>query len=246
MIKALIIDDEPSAVNTLQLLIQRYIPEITELQSATNADTAKALIYSFKPHLVFLDIQMPVITGFELLKQLTAINFSLIFTTAHDKYAIQAIRFSALDYLLKPIDADELRSSIDRFIHHEKKNNKSELYKNFLYNIQADKKDFKLAISTSEETMFFYPADIIRMEGESNYTKFFFINRKPLLTSKTLKEYEEILHGHGFIRIHKSHLVNATHVITVNNEGHLTMHDKSIVEISRRRKEEVMSLLKKK
>lgn len=244
MIKALIIDDEPSAVNTLQLLLQRYVPEITLLKTANTATDAKQLINSFKPQLVFLDIQMPVTTGFELLKQLGEINFSLIFTTAHDKYAIQAIRFSALDYLLKPIDADELRAAIDRFFL-QQKTNSIELYRNFLYNIQSEKKDFKLAISTSEETLFFLPADIIRLEGESNYTKFFFINRKPLLTSKTLKEYEEILSGHGFIRIHKSHIINAAHVAAISNEGVLSMQDKSAVEISRRRKEEVMGILKK-
>ena len=246
MIKAIIIDDEPSAVNTLQLLVQRYAPEISSLKSANDADTAKQLIQSFKPQLVFLDIQMPITNGFELLKQLGEINFSLIFTTAHDKYAIQAIRFSALDYLLKPIDADELRAAIDRFIIRQKINNSSELNSNFLHNIQSEKKDFKLAISTSEETLFFHPRDIIRLEGESNYTKFFFINRRPLLTSKTLKEYEEILQGHGFIRIHKSHMVNAAHVIAANNDGILTMQDKSNVEISRRRKEEVMGALKNK
>ena len=116
MIKALIIDDEPSAVNTLRLMLERYVPEIKELKSTNDAQEGLQLINTFKPQLLFLDIQMPMMTGFELLKQVPEINFNIIFTTAHDKYAIDAIRFSALDYLLKPIDADELRAAADKFI----------------------------------------------------------------------------------------------------------------------------------
>ena len=106
MIKALIIDDEPSAVTTLRLMLDRYVPEIRELISTNNVVEGLELIKSFQPQLLFLDIQMPVMTGFEMLKRLPEINFNIIFTTAHDQYAIEAIRFSALDYLLKPIDAD--------------------------------------------------------------------------------------------------------------------------------------------
>ena len=118
MIKALIIDDETSAVNTMQLMLERYAPEISSVKS-TNAlciHEVIDLINSYDPDLIFLDIQMPVITGFELLKLIPAINFEIIFTTAHDQYAVEAIRFSALDYLLKPIDADELKNAVQRFV----------------------------------------------------------------------------------------------------------------------------------
>jgi two-component system LytT family response regulator len=149
---------------------------------------------------------------------------------------------------MKPIDADELRNAADRFmVQSVIKLNEKSLYKNLLHNISAgSQKDFRLALPTNEGTYFFQPAEIIRLEGESNYTRFIFAGRKPLLTSKTLKEYEEILAIHGFIRTHKSHLVNKQHVINFTADGFLVMNDQSKVEISRRRKEEVMNHLKSK
>jgi two-component system, LytTR family, response regulator len=245
-IKALIIDDEASAVKTLSLMIHHYLPGVGELKSTNDPHEGLFLVKSFQPHLLFIDIQMPLMSGFELLKQLPQINFSIIFTTAHDEYAIEAIRFSALDYLLKPIDADELRNSFNRFV--QKQNNDTSiqpLYNNFIYNLSVkDKKDFKLALPTLQGTFFYKPEEIIRLEGESNYTKFFFANKTSLLTTYTMKVYEEILIDHGFIRVHKSHLVNKAHVINYTIDGMLTMADNSKVEISRRRKEEVFSRLK--
>jgi two-component system, LytTR family, response regulator len=245
-IKALIIDDEAPAVKTLSLMIHHYLPGITELKSTNDPHEGLFLLKSFQPHLLFIDIQMPVMSGFELLKQLPQINFSIIFTTAHDEYAIEAIRFSALDYLLKPIDADELRNSFDRFIQKQNSDvNIQPLYNNFIYNLNVkDKKDFKLALPTLQGTFFYKPEEIVRLEGESNYTKFFFTGQKAMLTSKTLKEYEDILLSHNFIRVHKSHIVNKLHVVNYTSDGMLTMTDGSKVEISRRRKEEVMEYLK--
>ena len=180
MIKALIIDDEPAAIKTLQLLIQRYIPEIKELKTTSDPAEGIFLLKSFEPHILFLDIQMPVMNGFDVLKYFPIVNFNLIFTTAYDEYAIQAIRFSALDYLLKPIDADELRAAVDKYMIKEILHmNNQALYNNFLQNISAkDNKDFKLALSTNEGTFFYLPEQIIRLEGESNYTKFFFHRKK--------------------------------------------------------------------
>jgi len=245
-IKALIIDDEPSAVKTLTLMIQHYVPEITELKSTNDPHEGLFLLKYFQPQLLFIDIQMPVMSGFELLKQVPLINFNIIFTTAHDEYAIEAIRFSALDYLLKPIDADELRNAVTRFIY--KQNNSlgnQSLYNNFMHNLFVrDKKDFKLALPTIKGTFFYNPKDIISLEGEGNYTNFFFTDKTSLLTSRTMKEYEEILINHGFIRVHKSYLVNRAHVINYTSDGMLTMTDHSKVEVSRRRKEEVMRQLK--
>lgn len=246
MFKALIIDDEPSAVKTLTLMIQHYLPEITELRSTNDPYEGLFLLNKSTPQLLFIDIQMPLITGFELLKQIPQINFNIIFTTAHDEYAIEAIRFSALDYLLKPIDADELMAAYNRFLQKQHSGVANQLlYNNFIHNINTpDKKDFKLALPTVQGTFFYKPVDIIRLEGESNYTKFFFTNNKQLLTSRTLKEYEDILIKHGFIRVHKSHMLNKIHVVNYTSDGMLTMSDQSKVEISRRRKEEVMERLK--
>ena len=246
MIKALIIDDEPAAVETLQLMIDRYIPEITELRSSTEPAEGIHLLKTWQPQLLFLDIQIPVMNGFEILKQFPQINFSIIFTTAFDHYAIQAIRFSALDYLLKPIDADELRAAMDRFITKEAgKQNEEPLYNNLLHNITVSRReDFKLALATTAGTYFYSPEEIIRLEAESNYTRFYFTKQKSLLTSRTLGEYEEILLDYGFIRTHKSHLINRKHVTHMIGHDTIVMTDESKVEISRRRREEVIAILK--
>lgn len=246
MIKAIIIDDEPAAVNTLQLMLERYTPEISQVKTTNDPVKAMQLIKSFKPQLAFLDIQMPAMNGFELLKKLTDIHFNIIFTTAHHKYAIEALRFSALDYLMKPIDADELRQAVDRFMARTVVAlGQQSQYQNLLNNITAmDRNDFKLALPTSEGTYFFNPQEIIRLEGEINYTWFHFSNRKPLLISKTLKEYEDILNDHGFLRIHKSHLINKVHVVNYSQNGTLTLSDRSQVDISRRRKEIILDALR--
>ncbi|MBL0134421.1 MAG: response regulator transcription factor [Chitinophagaceae bacterium] len=246
MIKALIIDDEPSAINTLRLMLERYVPEITDLHFTSNPEEALEIIQKTPPDILFLDIQMPLMNGFELLRKVPSINFKVIFTTAHDQYAIQAIRFSAFDYLLKPIDADELRGAINIYL---QRNNTEQVhddqYKNLLNNITAtNKQEFRLAIPTDNGMYFYSPDEIIRLEGESNYTRLFFTDKKPLLVSKTLKEYDEILADHGFIRVHKSHLVNKKYVINYTTDGLLVLTDQSKVEISRRRRDEVIAALK--
>ncbi len=229
-------------------MLERYVPEITSLFTTNDAHEGLQMIKTFQPQLLFLDIQMPVINGFELLKQLPQINFNIIFTTAYDSYAIEAIRFSALDYLMKPIDADELRLSVNRFISMlAAAQGQQSLYNNLLHNItRPDKSDFKMALPTAQGTYFYKPDEIIRLEGESNYTKFYLTNQKHILISKTLKEYEEILNEHDFIRVHKSHLVNKKHVVSSTADAMLIMSDNSKVEISRRRKEMVIDALKKK
>lgn len=246
MLKALIIDDEPAAVKTLELMIARYVPEIEELKSTCDPMEGIHLIKSFQPQLLFLDIQMGAINGFDILRQFPSLPFNVIFTTAHDEYAIQAIRFSALDFLLKPIDADELQLAVEKYMIKEVLHLSNQaLYNNFLHNISVEnKEDFKLALSTTEGTYFYQPEQIVRLEGESNYTRFFFTEKKPVLASKTLKEFEEILGTHGFLRIHKSHLINKKHITRLSGNGVLTMSDKSTVEISRRRKAEIAEYLK--
>jgi two-component system LytT family response regulator len=245
-VKALIIDDEITAIQTLSLMIRHYVPEITTLKTTTDPYEGLLLLQSFSPQLLFIDIQMPLMNGFELLKKVARINFSIIFTTAHDEYAIDAIRFSALDYLLKPIDTDELQNAFKRYQARLTPDAVNDpLYKNFMHNLGvADKKDFKLALPTLQGTFFYKPEDIIRLQGEGSYTKFFFADRTTLLTTYTIKYYEDILLNYGFIRVHKSHLANKAHVVNYLVDGMLTMSDSSKIEISRRRKEEVMEILK--
>lgn len=245
MIKALIIDDEMAAASVLQLLIERHVPEITQLRLATKIGEAHALLQQFQPDLVFLDIMMPEKNGFELLNETGKVNFEIIFTTAFNEFAIRAIRFSALDYLLKPLNADELRLAVDRFL--ERSNNKKQsdaLLQNLLQNLgKKEGDDFKLAVPTTAGAVFFSPAEIIRLEGEGNYTRFFLADGRKHMSSKTMKEYEEILLQHFFLRIHKSHLVNKNHIDHYHNDGTVILKDKTQLPVSRQRKQEVAAQL---
>jgi len=245
MIKALIIDDEAVAANVLRMMIERHVPEITDLRLATQPEEVLALVKSFKPQLVFLDIVMPTTDGFELLSSMKDAEFEVIFTTAYNEYAIQAIRFSALDYLMKPIDADELKTAVNRFV--EKQHQKAEtdaLLQNLVHNLKSNEKaDFKLAVPTTEGAIFFSPSEIIRCEGDRNYTWFFLTNNRKHLSSKTIKEYEELLSNHDFLRIHKSHLVNMSFIDKYLNEGTVVLKDKIQLPVARLRKEEVKTVL---
>ena len=187
---------------------------------------------------------MPFINGFDLLSKIENINFDIIFTTAFNQYAIKAIRFSALDYLLKPIDIEELRSAVGRHLLRRQTNPQtSEQYQNLVHNLAAKTNEqFSLAIGGSQGVQFFPINEIIRLEGDRNYTNFYFTRQRKYLSSKTLKEYEEILSEKGFVRVHKSHLVNYTFVQSVHADGKIILKDLSEVEVSRRRFMEIKKL----
>lgn len=246
MIRILLVDDEPAASNMLRLLIEKQMPVAKEILCVNDPQEALQIIPRFKPTLLMLDIEMPEMNGFDLLNRLGDWDFDLIFTTAYDRYAIKAIRFSALDYLLKPVDIVDLRNALNRHVIRREHGlrQQNDLINNLLSNLQQKEgANFKLALSTSEGTFFFDPKDIIRLEGESNYTRFFFANHKPVLVSKTLKEYEELLAAYDFIRVHKSYLVNRNYVQHMDREGLLWLTDGSHILVSRRKKDEVMKEL---
>lgn len=246
MIKALIIDDEQKARNILRHYIETFVPTVVELRQASSVDDALEILKYFTPDVVFLDIEMPHRNGFDFLRSLNDIPFDVIFTTAYNQYAIQAIRFSALDYLLKPVDPEELKAALDR--HFEKKeesNAQKELYSNLVENIgKNDPNKFRIAVPSIDGVQFFMVTDILRLEAEGSYTQIVLTNRKPFVASKTLKHFEEMLEDFNFIRTHKSHLVNQSHIkgMTAGRE-YVVLSDESKVEISRRKKEEVMQML---
>lgn len=252
MIKALIIDDEESAVNVVSLLLKKHVPEIDSITTAIGSQQGLYAINQIQPDLVFLDIEMPMMSGFELLEKFPDYSFDVIFITAYDHYAIKAIRFSALDYLLKPIDTDELKTAVQRFMARriqarEKiksaKDHQSR-YSNLLHNLKTEEPgDYRLAIATTEGTHFYQPAEIIRCEADGNYTKFFLTNKKPVIASRTLKEFDEILSGQQFIRVHRAHLVNKRYIRSFTNDHELQMSDDATVEVSRRRWEDVKRML---
>lgn len=240
MIKAMIVDDEQASIDLLQWLTGQYCPEITSLKTARSVKEAIPIIHSFKPDIVFLDIQMPHQSGFDLLTTIDKWDFEVIFTTAYNEFAIQAIRFSALDYLLKPIDESELKKAIERFKAKRIYAPAGQiLFRNFMQNISlGNKEKFKLALADATEVKYVQVEEIIRLQADSNYTHIFIKDQKLFVSAKTLKEYDEMLEGHSFLRVHKSHLVNPFHIERYDRQtGILFMSDGSKVEVARRKKE---------
>jgi two-component system LytT family response regulator len=246
MIKALIIDDEAKARNILQHYLTSVHAEVGDIRQAGSVDEALRMVTESAPDLVFLDIEMPNKNGFEFLVESKDPTFDVIFTTAYNQYAIQAIRFSALDYLLKPIDPDELQSALNRHI--EKRHDaaqKKALFDNLVSNIKKNEvRDFKIAVPSSDGVHFFLVDDILRLEADRSYTHIHLLKQRPFIASRTLKHFEDMLEEFRFVRTHKSHLVNARHISRVaNNHDSVILTDGTEVEISRRKKEEVLQYL---
>jgi two-component system LytT family response regulator len=247
MVKALIIDDEAKARNILHHYLVSFVPEVTEIRQAESVDESLAIVAGYEPDIVFLDVEMPHKNGFDFLTSLADIPFDVIFTTAYNQYAIQAIRFSALDYLLKPVDPDELKAAVHRHIEKtETAIEKKVLYQNLVSNIEKKEvKDFRIAVPSAEGVYFFTIDEILRLEADRSYTHIHLVKKRPFIASKTLRHFEEMLDEFGFIRTHKSHLVNPRHITHVTNDNeHLLLSDGSKVEVSRRKKEEVLQHLK--
>lgn len=247
MIRILILDDELAACNILTVLITKYMLFDHEIRSVQDPVVALELLETYKPTLLMLDIEMPGMNGFDFLNKAGTWDFDVIFTTAFDKYAVKAIRFSALDYLLKPLDILDLQNALNRHIirRNQSHRTKHDLVSNLIENIQKpDTDEYRLAISTAEGVFFYMPSQIIRCEGESNYTKFFIEESKPLMVSHTLKDYESILNDYGFVRVHKSHLVNMKFVNKIDRDGFIWLQNGECVPVSRRRKDDVMNMLK--
>ncbi len=248
MLTCLIIDDEQPCVETLEVILKRkFSGQVAVLATTTQPRDAASLIQEYQPDLLFLDVEMPHMTGVELLRSLDVINFQVIFTTAHQQYALDAIKLNALDYLLKPVSVDELATAINKCIS-RKQQQGSDLVSAFLKQMKPNGAPVKrIPIASNDTTQFVPVNEIIRIESQSNYSVIYFTTRPKLLVAKTLKEFEEQLLPHDFIRIHNSHLINLEHVIGYKNVdgGYLIMHGNEVIEISRRKKLEVMQRLNK-
>lgn len=242
-IRAFIVDDEVNSRQTLRSMIERYYPHVKILGEADSAIAAIQRIKKIEIDVLFLDIQMPDGSGFYVLEQLRPLNFDVIFTTAFDKFAIRAIKTSALDYLLKPIDPDELAIAIQKASEasEKRKVNVDVLLENI--NPKAEKR--KIMLSTFEGMHMVYISDIVRCEADDYYTKFILNEGKNIMVSKTLKETEELLEDQGFIRTHKSHMVNISYVKTFmrNDGGYLVLKNGDKIPVSRRKKEYVLEVL---
>jgi two-component system LytT family response regulator len=233
MIKALIIDDEKRTRELIAKLIESFGLEVVTYPVGENVRSGVEKINSLKPDIVFLDVQMPDGTGFDLLKQIDFKQFELIFITAHEEFAIKAIKFSALDYLLKPIDPEELRSSLNRAILAVNLKKEEGQFEALHHNIQPHLKR-KLVLKTQESIFVVELSDIIRCSSDRNYTMFYLVGGKKILVSRTMKDYETILVGYNFLRIHQSHLINLDFVERYDkgNGGSVVMKDGAEVPLS--------------
>jgi two-component system LytT family response regulator len=244
-ITAIIVDDDEFCCFQLQDLIKKYALGIEIVAVCNSGADGLIKIRELSPDLVFLDVEMPGMNGFEMIRKLPAVNFEIIFTTSHEQYAIRAIRFSALDYLVKPLDSTALQDAISRMRDKMQEKLPAEEKKLELLGIPAEKKFNNLAVPTMEGLLFIGIQDIIRCESDDKYTKIFLADKKMILASRTLGDFEELLAPHGFFRIHKSYLINLSHLKKYlrGEGGQVIMADGSTLDVSRRKKEELMVLV---
>jgi two-component system, LytTR family, response regulator len=247
-VKAVIIDDERKNVDNISALLSAYCPQVEVAGFALDAPSGRQLILQLQPQLVFLDIQMPGESGFDMLRSLNQYNFEVIFVTAYDKYGIQAVKFAAVDYLLKPVNITELQLAVDKAITRVQYKHQNLQLENLiqLLHQQHQKEEHRIALPTLKETRFVYTREIIRCESSNNYTRFFLSAGDVLLVSRPIFEYEEILKDYGFVRCHQSHLVNKKFIKSwIKDDGQfLLLQDGTEVPISRNRKDELAKVLK--
>jgi two-component system LytT family response regulator len=243
MVRSIVVDDELKSRESLKILLEDFCQNTEVLALCQNVEEGIAAIDEHKPDVVFLDIQMQRETGFDLLARIKSINFEVIFTTAHSEYAIKAFKFSAIDYLLKPIDIEELKSALDKV---EKKlhSNISERLEHLMQNLKpAPAQNYKLALPTTDGLIFVRIDEIIYCEASSNYTQIFTHDGKKHVVSRTLKEYEDLLGDHSFFRIHNSFLINLNSIKKyVRGEGgYVIMTNDKSLDVSKRKKEGFLS-----
>ena len=247
MIRAVLVDDEPRARESLRVILERFFSEVTILAEADGVEQAYKTIQKHKPNTVFLDIKMPDGTGFDLLKRFDNIDFKVVFVTAFEEHALEAIKFSAFDYILKPINTNELRVVIDKLVENlDDSESLNVKLKAVIENMSATSQvQKKIVLKTAESIHLVLLQHITRCEADCNYTKIFFDNQPKILISKPLKHFEDILSEYGFVRVHQSHLVNINHVVRVDkvDGGVLVFADNTQVPISVRKREQLFNLL---
>lgn len=247
MLRAIIVDDETNNIENLQGLLHKHCPQVAIIGTATNAAMARTLIEQQQPELAFLDIQMPGENGFQLLQSLPQITFDVIFVTAYDQYGIQAIKLSALDYLLKPIVIDDLKQAVQKAADKQYHKQQQKLLGNLLLHLNGGqtKQQQKLALPTLTETRLVNITDIIHCQSSNSYTTFFLADGVQIMVSRPIKEYEEILSSYGFIRVHQSHLVNIDYVQSLlKKDGNsLLLKNGTMIPVARQKKDAVMEAL---
>lgn len=245
MFNTVIVDDDPSNINMLQTMIGMYCPQIRVCATARNAAEAYSAIREHQPSLVFLDIEMPNGNGFELLEKFDPIPFEVIFVTAYDQYALEAFRKEALDYLLKPINIEDLQQAVSRIEKRNRPAHDNHYLKQLLQDVQAGNQH-KIGIPVIDGILFIHPKDIIRCEASGSYSIFYMTNGKKLTTSLNLKECETLLPEGTFFRTHHSHIANVNYIVRYvkGRGGYIIMEDNSSIELSIRKKEAFLAFMK--
>jgi two-component system, LytTR family, response regulator len=247
MFTAIIIDDVDNSRLTLAHDLKEYCPQIKIIGEANSVKTAIEEISEKKPDVVFLDIQLGDGLGFEILETINDFDFQVIFTTALDTYGIKAIKFSALDYLLKPIDPDELVEAVNK-LENAKKDNIKDSINLLLNNIKdINPGNKRIALNSADKIHMVYVADIIRCESQGSYTVFHLKDKEQIVVTKNLKEYENLLEDYSFIRIHHSHLINFAYLkeFVKKDGGYAVMTDNSQVPVSFRKRNDLLEMIEK-
>jgi two-component system LytT family response regulator len=245
MLTAIIIDDEQKGRIALKQKLCDYCPGVELLAEAGDGAEGLKLIEKYEPKIVFLDIEMPRMDGFEMLKQLRNKNFHIIFTTAYDQYAIKAIKYSAFDYLLKPVDIEELKAAVERIQEYLPQAQTAKKLEALEQNLHGKGIFNKIAIPTLDGLLFFNINDIIHLEASSNYTTIYFKDHSKLTASKTLKDFEELLPVDIFFRPHHSHIINLNYIkrYLKGDGGQIEMQNGNYVDVARRRKDEFLKII---
>jgi two-component system LytT family response regulator len=248
MIRTILVDDEPRGLNTLSKLLKAYCPELKVVAECTDAASAKDKIGSMEPQLAFLDILLSDKTSFDLLAGLDKVNFEIIFVTAHNQYTLQAFRRSAVDYLMKPIDEDLLVDAVRRAVKRITVNSVNNNVSTLLHNLQKTQapQEMKLCIPSLKGFQVVNIKDILYCEASGSYTNFYFSDKNSACTAKAIHEYEELLDDAGFVRIHKSFLVNLRHIKEYlrGEGGSVILSNGKELEVSRRKKESFLGSMK--
>ncbi len=245
-LRAILIDDESNGRNALQQKLVDNCPGIIIVAECENGEQGITAIEKHKPDIVFLDVEMPRMNGFVMLQQLQRRNFELIFTTAYDQYAIQAIRFSALDYLVKPIEIKLLKEAVEKVRERRQTEIPNQRIETLLHNLVSEKnQNNRIAIPSQDAIQFVQLEDIVYLEAESNYTSVHMKDNARIFVAKTLKEFEDLLPTTQFIRIHHSYIINKNHMrkYLKGDGGQVLMSDGATIDVSRRKKEEFMRML---
>lgn len=244
--KALIIDNETPLRNALRLLLEAFCPEITEKAEADGVRTGLEQIRNFTPDIVFLDVEMEDGTGFDLMQQVGNPSFQLVFVTAHNQYAIDAFKFSAIDYLLKPVDPEALQKSVQKAVGHLRSRNLDRQMEVLMQQLKGkNDPDKRIVLRDFDSIYFVRTGDILFCEADGTYTRFYVTGSEPILVSKNLKEYESILEPLGFIRTHHSFLANPAKIKLYDKSdgGALILEGGHSIPVSQRKKDTVLSIL---